>query len=262
MPSRILTATSVVLLTLLLAAGVTRAQDQPRSDTGRHQAAPPPEEEPAGDPETDQASRPRQANWFLVFGAGLAGGSDLFRAETVNGAPVFWPGSPFQTSDVYVKLDPGLALTAGLGRRLGSLVSVKADFTWTELDGVSESSLGQVGDIYVYDRFGIFEICLGAEVRLVRQPSAPYLGLGVCWMDFSPAREDDLAQQYLAGRISLGYEHMMNQKWSLRLEGRLTHGGFTTDGYVPVTSPPTEVVVEGEDSLTIWQLLLGVQLEL
>lgn len=252
----------VALLVLTAITGSALGQDQRQRDTGRHQPAPEPtQEEPEQEAEEGRA-RPRAADWYLVFGAGLSGGSDLFRAETVNGFPVRWPGSTFQSPDVYTKMDTGLALTVGLGRRLGSLVSVKADFTWSDLDVSGESSVGQVGDVYTYDSFGIWEIALGAEIRLVHQPSAPYLGLAASYVGISPSREDDLAQEYLAGRLALGYEHMMNETLSLRLEGRVSYGGFTTEGYVPTTQPETEVVVDGEDALTLWQLVLGVQMEL
>jgi hypothetical protein len=262
MPSKILLCAFACLLALHVLASAAAAQDRPRSDTGRHSATPVPKEETILPDDETAAERPRPANWFLFFGAGLAGGSDLFRAETVNGYPVHWPGSPFPTSDFYAKLDSGLALGMGMGRRVGSWLSLKADFMWADLGVAAESSVGQVGGVFTYDSFGIYEVFLGMEARLVNQPSAPFLGLGVSLLGVSPAREDELAQQNLAGRISFGYEQAVDRKWSLRLEGRLTHGRFSVEGYAPVTDPETEVVVEGQDSMTIWQLMLGAQLEL
>lgn len=252
------------LLVGLLLAGVTTpavAQDRPRSDTGRSRPEPPPPT-----PETVAAQEnlpnPPAHSWFLTFDAGVTGGSDLFRAETVNGALVYWPGSPFRTERFNARLGSGLALGLGVGHRLGDLFNLRLDLNWSELDVVAESTVGQVGEIFTYETLGIWEIAVGGEVRLVRQASAPYLGLGVVLQGISAALADDLDQQQMGVRLALGYQLVVATTVSLRVEGRLTRAGFDASNHQPVTEPPTEILVTSEDSHTLWQLKLGVQMEL
>jgi hypothetical protein len=212
-------------------------------------------------PPADEATVPERPHWLLTFGFGMSGGSELFRAETVDGFPGYWPGSPFQSARVSTGLDPGPTVGFGLGRRLGSWVSVRGDLSWSRLDATAEAKAGQVGGLFTYDRISIFELALGVETRLAAGPSAPFLGLGLIWRSLAPAREEDLGQSALGPRLALGYEHVMGPGWALRFEGRVSRAPFSTDGYVP-SQPPKPVFVDGEDSLTIWQLVLGVQMDL
>lgn len=239
-----------------------RAQDRPRSDTGRSRVEPPPPPPVTAQDEPVRTDWRPAGNWFLVMNGGFAGGTDLFRAETVSGAPVLWPGSPFPTDRFNAKVGSGISLGLGVGRRVGDLVNLRLDLNWTEVDVAAESAVGQVGELFTYDDLGIWEIVLGGEVRLARQASTPYLGLGAVLQGISAAQAEDLDQTGVGARIAMGYRLAVAEVWSLRLEGRLTYAPFDASNHHPQTQPSTEVLITSQDSHTLWQLVVGVQMEL
>lgn len=252
---------SLLAAAALVAAAVPAAA-QSRSSTGRHQ--PQPEQPVEAVPDTMPAPPPAPG-WFLGLTGGVGMGSDLFTVDVPGGVPVRWiSDAPFTSDHFDTSLDGAAQFGLFCGRRLGDRVSLRADVTWADMAVAAEARTGQVGDVYQYDSYSVMTMTLGAEFRLVRTASHPYLGAALAAVKISPRREDGLAQTNLGASLNLGYQQVLDPRWSLRLEGRVTRTGFDVGDWVPRAASTTqpEVVVEGEPDVTTWSLVLGVQIEI
>ena len=256
------TATLSLLLvaTLLLQGAAARAQS--RSDTGRHKVEPVKPVPAAAD---TVPAPPPAPGWFLGMTGGASAGSDLFTVDVVSGTPVPWVSeAPFVSDHFDASLDGAAEFGLFGGRRLNDRISLRGDLTWASMPVTAEARTGQVGDVYRYDTMSVLTLAIGAEYRLVRTASHPYLGASLAAVSLSPDREVGLDQTNLGGRLSLGYQKVLDPRWSLRVEGRVTRTGFSVGDWVPQanqTSQP-EVTVDGQPDVTTWSLVLGIQLEL
>lgn len=245
---------------LLLSGAEAAAQD--RSNTGRHKPQP---VEPVTTAADTVPAPPPAPGWFLGMTGGAAAGSDLFSVDVVNGTPTPWVSdAPFVADQFNATLDGAAEFSIFAGRRMGDRVTLRGDLCWSDMAVSAEAKTGQVGDVYRYDSFGVLTMALGAEFRLVRTASHPYLGASLAAVQLSPGHATGLDQTNLGGRISLGYQKVLDRQWSLRLEGRVTRTGFSVGDWKPTAAQPNqpEITVEGESDLTIWSLVLGIQLEL
>jgi hypothetical protein len=253
--------THLLLVTgLVLAGGDAAAQS--RSDTGRHRPAPQRPEPALAD---SLPPPPPPPGWFLGMTGGVVAGSDLFTVDVPSGVPLRWvAAAPFSSDHFDAVLDGAAQFGLFLGRRLGGHASVRLDLGWSGMAVAAEARTGQVGDVYRFDRFVVATGALGAEFRLVRTASHPYLGVGLAVLRIDPDRTPDLAQTRLGARVSLGYQKVLTPEWSLRLEGRVNRTGFAVGDFEPATERPGDepITVTGQSDLTTWSLVLGVQVEL
>ncbi len=247
------------LLALALIGTAASASAQTRSDTGRRKA---PEVEARVALADTMPTPPPSPGWFMGMTGGVASGSDLFAVDVPSGVPLPW--GVFNSESFNVALSSSAEFGVFLGKRLGDRFSVRGDLAWSPMDVVAEASVGQVGAVFTFDQWSILTVAAGLEMRLVRNASHPFLGVGVMAQRLSPSDLDDLAQTNLGVRLALGYQHVLDDQWSLRLEGRLNRTGFGMGDYEPRPTGGTEVEIDlaGESELTTWSLLLGVQLEL
>ncbi|MCP4573181.1 MAG: outer membrane beta-barrel protein [bacterium] len=252
-----------LLLVMVLSLQITAAWAQSRSTTGRHRPRAQVDAEAAAD---TIPAPPRNPGWFLGFTGGAGAGSDLFSADVVNETPVRWASDAAFVSDHFnASLDGAAEFGLFFGRRLDDRISLRGDLAWTDMAVAAEARTGQVGDVYRYDSMSILTASVGGEIRLVRTASHPYMGASLVLAKLSPNRNDDLAQTKLGGRLSLGYQYVLDRQWSLRLEGRVTRTGFGVGDWVPVVATnlgQPEVAVDEQSDLTTWGLVLGVQLDL
>jgi len=252
----------VVILAGLWCVGAvsnpTLAQD--RSDTGRHRPEPKPEPTVA---ETDETIQ-RETPWFFGVGAGVLAGSDLFRAETVNGFPVPWDpetGGGFTSARFRAEMDGSAAMNLYLGRQLGSWLALRGDLAVSRMDVSAEAKIGQQGGVFRFDTFTVTSFTVGAEARLVRRPSHPFLGMGLTIVHLGPSRADALAQTNLGAQLALGWLQRFNDRWSVRLEGRISRSGFSMGDYLPqadLDNQP-ELIVDAAGSITLSGILLTIQ---
>jgi hypothetical protein len=248
---------------MLSIPAVTGAQT--RSETGRHQPEPPAEKPDTREPETEAVDgRTAASSWYFGASGGLQGGGDLFRVATQDGGGVPWDpatGGGFNASRFTATFDRDFSLGFFLGRDLGRVWSVRADLGWSQMDVGAEALVGQVGAVFLFDRFDVLNLGLGLEARLTSSPSYPYANFSLLISHLGPAVVEDLEQTNVGGRFGLGYLQMINRIWSLRFEGRLAATGFSVGDYVPRTllldQPPLDF--EPEDGILLYEFLVGVQ---
>lgn len=261
--------TTVVLgtsfwLALVLLAPVTSSA-QSRSDTGRHKPAP----AAVTEDDTSSTAKVRKSDpvvhrWHLGASGGVQGGSDLFRVEVINGPPVFWDpetGGGFQSPRFTASLDRNFSFGMFLARDLDSVWSVKVDMGYSRMDVAAEALVGQVGAVFLFDRFDVLNLGLGLEARLAKAASYPFVNASILVSYLGPIRADDLEQTNLGGRLGLGYYHSFHEVWGLRAEARLSGTGFSVGDYVPQSILPNqpEVKYDPQDHLIFFEFLIGFQ---
>ena len=257
------TGIGIIALGILLGLPLA-AWGQTRSDTGRHKPAPaeeaPKDEDRAGE-SSPVAAGPR---WYFGGSAGLQGGGDLFRVATLDGGGVPWDpesGGGFNASRFTATMDRDLSLGFYLGYDLGPTWSLRADLGWSQMDVGAEALVGQVGAVFLFDRFDVLNLGLGVEARLTRHSSYPYANFSLLASHLGPGVVKELEQTNLGGRLGMGYLQVLDSVWSLRFEGRMAVTGFSVGDYVPQTllsdQPPLEY--EPESRIIYFEFLIGVQ---
>lgn len=255
----------LLALACLVAAAPARAQD--RSDTGRRKvprAVPvePARPQEATTPAADDLSEapPFSATtdtWLAGIGLGFGDAGDLFRVETVTGAPVPWgrPGdTDFTASRFTATVDPGSVISAHLARRLGQgRWWLRADLTRGSGDIAAEALLGQGGEVYFYDRATFLAAGLGVEARLTSWPSHPYASLGLEACRLSADRYDDLADTGLGARAALGYRQRLGRGF-LGAEVGMSHSGFDINEFRPTVAEEPEPALTYDPAADLWRI--------
>jgi hypothetical protein len=254
---------SLWLALALLVPATSSAQS--RSDTGRHQPAPPAvTEDDTSSTAKVRGSDPVTHRWHLGATGGVQGGSNLFRVEVIDGPPVFWDpetGGGFQSPRFTASLDRNFSFGMFLARDLGSVWSVRADLGYSRMDVAAEALVGQYGAVFLFDRIDVLNLGLGMEARLAKAASYPFVNASILVSYLAPLRADELQQTNLGGRLGLGYYHSFHEVWGLRAEARLSGTGFSVGDYVPQSILPNqpEVIYDPEDHLIFFEFLIGFQ---
>ncbi len=246
----------VVLVLLVAPAMVLGQSSNTRSDTGRHKPKPKPVVKAPQAPSTFQSS------WSVGVTGGFQGGGDLWHLETQSGSAVPWVSDvPFTSSRFNASLETNFGLGVFVERRMGSMWSLRADYTSSRMDVAAEALQGQQGAVFLYDRLTVSTAGLAAEVRLARLESYPYLSAGLVWNRVSAAREDHLDQNQLGGRLGLGYLRVLGPDHCLRAEARLSRSVFDVGSFLPQSSNDNQPEIEFDptDSLSIFEVIIGLQ---
>ena len=225
-----------------------------QSDTGRTKA-PQPTPANAG----LQASR-----WWFTAGAGVATSGDLFKVS-VAGGPALWlppAGGSFPADLFVVTLDEDLAVAATVGYRLSSHIALRGDLSWSRLNATAEARAGQTVSLYPYERLGLLELALVAEVPLIRTPSHPYLLAGGAVVLVDAENADELDQNVFGPRLGVGYLHAFDQRWGLRLEIRDTIVAIDTEDHrtEPASGIEPDVTYTRIEPQHLFELLLQINL--
>jgi hypothetical protein len=264
------TRTFLVCLAVLAstaAAAASAQTDPPRSETGRHRPAPVVKAEPVEPvkPVPAPSTRRGDSRWFAGLDAGLQGGGDLWRTETVSGAAVAWRATtPFTSARFSATLDQNFAFGLFAGRQLSPRWSVRLDLNTARMDVAAEALQGQGAAVFLYDRLTMTTVGLAAEMRLVDLASYPYLSGGVLVNMISAVRENQLDQQPLGARLGVGYLQTLDPAYSLRLEARLSRTGFDAGSFLPTTTTANrpEQAFRPARHLNTFELFVAVQLNL
>ncbi len=260
---------SGIILVALLLLGclptLAAAQsDRPRSETGRHKPAPPPENAQA-EPAAESATGSGGATWFVGLAAGFQNGGDLWHLETADGLARPWVSAmPFTSSRFNATLDRNLGLGLFVGRRMGEMWSLRADLNSSRMDIGAEALQGQQAGVFLYDQFTVTTVGLAAEFRLARVASYPYVSVGVIVNMMSAARENELDQDQLGIRLGLGFLKALTPELSLRVEARYSRSRFETGSFVPQTifANQPELIFEPNDRLNLLDAFLALELNL
>lgn len=245
---------------LFLAAGPAPAQER---DTGRHK--PQPVEVP--DKEVE-ARRTKAADfspaWHLGVNFGLQSGTDLFRTETVDGASLAWQAigdRTFNSSRFTATFDQDFFFGLHLARDVGPMWSLRFDLGYTRMDVGAEALTGQFGVLYQYDRMDVLNLGLGAEFRLTRAPSHPFLNLALMVSRLDPVYFTELAQTNLGGRVGLGYLQRITPELAVRFEGRLGMTTLDVADFRPPTAFPgePELIYDPQETLQFFEIMIGIQ---
>lgn len=236
------------------------ATAQERSETGRKRP-PPPAPKVAPPPDAAPEFVAGGERWIAGLGFGTVDAGDLFRVETVSGAALPWGevGRPgFTASRFTATIDPGSALSAFAGRRLGGgRWWLRGDLARGTSDVAAVALLGQGGEIFHFDRLTFLTAGLGAEARLTAFPSHPYasLGLTICRITADRARE--LEQSGVGFHVALGYRQRLGGAL-LAVETKLQRIAIDINEFRPPVSTGAEpaVVYEPVDDLWLFEIRL------
>lgn len=256
------TARTMLLTAVLTGALATAAAAQDRSDTGRTR---PPAPVPVPKVEAPPAAEPGFVaggeRWIAGLGLGLVDGGDLFRVESADGSPLAWGedgDTEFTASRFTATIDPGAAVTAFVGHRLGGgRWWLRGELSRGASDVAAEALLGQGGEVFHYDRLTFLTGALAAEARLTAYPSHPYgsFGLTVCRMTADEATELD--QTGLGFQAALGYRQRLGRAL-VALETQLRHIAIDINDFRPsvATGSEPELIYEPSDDLWLFEIRL------
>ncbi|MBK6732754.1 MAG: hypothetical protein IPO18_13420 [bacterium] len=249
------------LAILLGAAAPAAAQD--RSDTGRRKPPAKPAPAPVLKPvEADVVAPVFTAGgerWLIGLGAGAFDGGDLFRVETVTGVTVPWGEDGrerFSASRFTATLDPGTAITAFAGRRLGNgRWWLRGDLSRGAANVAAEALLGQGGEVYQFDRLTFLTGSLGLEARLTAWPSHPYGGLGLMVCRATADRSEALTQTAVGFQGTLGYRQRLGRGY-LAIEAQMRRIGLDLNEFRPAIASDAEPELAYDPSDGVWLLEL------
>jgi hypothetical protein len=232
-------------------------------DTGRHKPEPTPKqtETPA---EPEAVGEPGARRWRIAVAGGLQSGGDLFRVETRDGLSQTWQGiggTTFNSPRYTATFDQDLSLAVQISRDMGERWSLRGELGYARMDVAAEALTGQIGVLYQYDRFSLFNVALGAEFRLTGAESYPFCSLAALVSKLSPSTFGELGQTNVGGRLGLGYHQIVNSQVALRFEARVAATPISVDDYSPPTSPASEpdIDFEAQSSAQYFEVLVGVQ---
>jgi hypothetical protein len=206
-----------------------------------------------------------QTPWFAGLGAGIVGGGDLWRAETVSGAAIPWVSAvPFTSSRFNATLNNNVGVGLFAGRRLNERWSVRTDLNSSRMDIGAEALQGQQAAVFLYDRLTVTAVSVAVEVRLVRLASYPFASVGAVWNRLAAAREKALDQNQLGFQVGLGYLKNLSPGFSVRAEARFSRSGFELGDFVPRSefNNQPELKLDAADQLNFFTILLAAQMNL
>lgn len=214
--------------------------------------------------ETVAATQSLPSRWWFAAGAGMATSGDLFTA-TVAGGPAAWlppAGGQFNADRFIVTLDEDLAVAVAGGYRLGSRWILRADVSWARLDATAEARAGQTVTLHPYDRLGLLQLSLAAEIRLIRTRCYPYLVAGAVAVVVDAEYASELDQTVLGPRLAVGYLHAFAERWGVRLEVRDTIVSIDTENHrtEPAAGFEPAVTYERVGTQHLFELLALVHL--
>jgi hypothetical protein len=238
---------------------VAAAAADAQTSTGRHRAQP-------AEPEPTEAEAPGEnpSSWYVIFGAGLTTSGDLARIRTANGVDQTWDppaGQTFASADYTLTLDEGIGLAVALGRRLGSRLALRLDFSAAELPMTALARVGESAEAYRWDELAVMIFGLSAEYRLARAPSHLFLLAGGTATVVSGNRSSDYDQTRAGLRIGGGYHLHLGGDWGLRGEIRDTIQSLDFADYeppVPEGAPYPDVRVENLGPQHVVELVLAL----
>lgn len=249
---------------VLIWAGYSQAQSEPRSKTGRSKPrAEAPVQDSTSESEQAEESVGHGSPWSVAAYGGLVVGGSLFHVDVLNGSAIEWTppgGRAFSSSSFTATLDQDFGFGISVARALGPRWSIHGDLDWAAMDITAEALLGQDGGIVLYDRYNMLTVGLGTEIKLASARTYPFAILDLVLTRLVADGDDALSNTRLGGRVGLGFQWDVDTRWSVRLAARLTAMGYDLGDYQPPTSQPTYPVVEYqvEDNLMIFDLRLGV----
>lgn len=251
---------TALLVAVLQVTLTMPAAAQERSDTGRKRP-PTPAPKAATPPPAASDSVAGGERWIAGLGFGMVDAGDLFRVETVSGIAVPWGEvgrRRFTASRFTATIDPGSAVSAFAGRRLGAgRWWLRGELSRGAGDVAAKALLGQGGEIFYFDRLTFLMASLGAEARLTAYPSHPYgsVGLTVCRITADRAR--DLDQTGVGFHAAMGYRLRLGEAL-LALETRLRRIAIDINDFRPSVSTGSEpeIVYEPADVLWLFEIRL------
>lgn len=259
-------AATATLAVALLMADVLPALAQERGDTGRRRPPRPAQVQPARPgPDAPIATPPALADdpdrWLGGIAVGVADAGDLFRVQTLTGAPAAWgpPGEvEFRASRFTATADPGLEIAAHLARRLGrGRWWLRAELARGSGDVAAEALFGQDGDVLLYDRATFLSAGLGLEARLTAWPSHPYAVLGLTVCQLSAERYDDLSAAAVGPHLGLGYRQRLGRAFA-GLEVGLARIAMDFNEFRPPVAEAPEPKIRYDADGPLWRA--GVRL--
>ena len=247
----------VALAALLGAVAPAAAQD--RSDTGRRKPPAKPAPAPVVKPVEAEVVAPVFSaggeRWLVGLGAGGFDGGDLFRVETVTGVTVPWGEDGrerFSASRFTATMDPGTAITAVAGRRLGTgRWWLRGDLSRGAANVAAEALLGQGGEVYQFDRLTFLSASLGLEARLTAWPSHPYGGLGVTVCRATADRSEALTRTAIGFQGTLGYRQRLGRGF-LAVEAQMRRIGMDLNEFRPSIANDAEPELTYDPSDGLW----------
>lgn len=250
---------TALLVAVLLGALALPALAQER-DTGR-QRPPAPAPKAAIPPRAAPEFVAGGERWFAGLGFGAVDAGDLFRVETVNGAAVPWGQdgrARFTASRFTATIDPGSAVSAFAGRRLGSSRWwLRGELSRGSSNVAAEALLGQGGEVFHFDRLTFLTAGLGAEARLTAYPSHPYVSLGLTLCHVAADRAGDLDPSGVGFHGALGYRQRLGAL-SLAMETQLRRIAIDISEFRPsvATGSEPEVIYDAADDLWLFEIRL------
>jgi hypothetical protein len=253
-PFRSAHGSAALVAAFLLGILTVPAAAQERSDTGRKRP-PAPAPKTTTTPQALPGFAAGGERWIAGVGFGAIDAGDLFRVETVNGVALPWGevGRPrFTASRFTATIDPGSAVSAFAGRRLGGgRWWLRGELSRGASDVAAEALLGQNGEVFLFDRLTFLTAGMGAEARLTAYPSHPYgsVGLTICRITADRAR--DLDQTGLGFHAAFGYRQRLGGAL-VALETQLRRIAIDVKDFRPSASGGSQPVVAYEPSDDLW----------
>jgi hypothetical protein len=251
---------TALLVAVLLGLLTVPATAQERSDTGRKRP-PAPAPKAAKSPHVAPEFVPGGERWIAGLGFGTVDAGDLFRVETVSGALVPWGDAGrqrFMASRFTATVDPGSAVSAFAGRRLGTgRWWLRGELSRGASNVAAEALRGQGGEIFQFDRLTFLTAGLGAEARLTAYPSHPYGSVGLTVCRITADRAKGLDQTGVGFHAALGYRQRLGEAL-LAVETRLRRIAIDIKDFRPSTATGSEpeVVYEPADVLWLFEIRL------
>jgi len=251
---------TALLIAVLLGALTMPAVAQERSETGRKRP-PAPVPKAAKSPNAAPEFVAGGERWSAGLGVGTVDAGDLFRIETVSGVALPWgeTGRPrFTASRFTATIDPGSAVTAFAGRRLGAgRWWLRGELSRGASNVAAEALQGQGGEIFQFDRLTFLTAGLGAEARLTTYPSHPYASVGVTICRITADRATDLDQANVGFQAALGYRQRLGSAL-LGVETQMRRIAIDIKDFRPSTASGSEpeVVYEPADVLWLFEIRL------
>lgn len=242
-----------VVLAGMLTALAASASGQ--VDTGRHRR---PMESPVA------ATGPQApTRWVVLLQGGIMSSGDLLSVRTPAASGVPWTppaGSSFVSDEFLLTLNEDASFGIGVERIVNDWLAVRGDASFSRLEVTAEARIGETVKLLPYDEISLAVYSLSAELKLVRNPSFPYL-LGGAAVTVLSGSGDGAFDQTRAGlRVGGGYHQDLGHRLGLRGEVRTTIQQFQFADYVPpyegTVRPDAAIRQRGPQQL--WELQIGI----
>ncbi|NTV97366.1 MAG: hypothetical protein HGA75_18465, partial [Thiobacillus sp.] len=162
----------------------------------------------------------------------------------------------FSASRFTATMDPGTAITAFAGRRLGNgRWWLRGDVSRGTANVAAEALLGQGGEVFQFDRLAFLGGSLGLEARLTAWPSHPYGGIGLMVSRVTADRSEALTQTAVGFQGTLGYRQRLGRGF-LAIEAQMRRISLDLNEFRPAIANDAEPELTYDPSDALWLLEL------